>query len=51
MDEIDGGSAEKAALREAHEEIGIDPRNVDIWGPIAPTLSRVRSRSFSHLPP
>jgi 8-oxo-dGTP pyrophosphatase MutT (NUDIX family) len=51
-----GESAEEAALREAHEEVGIDPLSVDIFGqlshlstfanpaPITPFVARLAGR-------
>ncbi|XP_047740376.1 uncharacterized protein LOC108678746 isoform X2 [Hyalella azteca] len=42
MDECDGNDLVKTALREAHEEIGIDSSKIDIWGP-TPLVPRRRN--------
>ncbi len=42
----DGESAEEAALREAWEEVGLPPHQVEILGPLDPTLSPFGYRVF-----
>ncbi|KAJ1366207.1 Nudix hydrolase 3, variant 2, partial [Parelaphostrongylus tenuis] len=36
----DDETIEEAALREAHEEIGIEPSSVDVWGCLTPVFTR-----------
>lgn len=42
----DGERAEEAALREAREEVGLNPKQVEILGPLNPTLSPHGYRVF-----
>jgi len=42
----DGESAEEAALREAREEVGLNPEHVEILGHLDPTLSPFGFRVF-----
>ena len=39
LDDADEGCVVTAALREAHEEIGLAPGEVEVLGRMAPTLS------------
>ena len=58
MADAGDGSPKRTALREAEEELGIQSRDVEIWGQLAPHPDRKKSsmvvpvlgflRGFSH---
>ncbi|PIO58628.1 hypothetical protein TELCIR_19932, partial [Teladorsagia circumcincta] len=41
----DGESIEEAALRETQEEIGVEPKSVEVWGRLKPVFTRTMTKT------